>query len=104
MPDPIDTLTGPRFVVTGRVVTMNDNHDVIANGRIYINDGTLMRRKTPATPDGFSAAPIVQTGGHDSLGLIELHNHLPYDVCRCGSCHGRSRTADSGSTCPTTPG
>ena len=56
MPDPIDTLTGPPFVVTGRVVTMNDNHDVIADGRVYIDKGTIVKvAKGSDPPDGFPA-------------------------------------------------
>jgi cytosine/adenosine deaminase-related metal-dependent hydrolase/C-terminal processing protease CtpA/Prc len=79
---PIDTLTGPPFVVTGRIVTMNDDHDVIADGRIYIDKGTIKKvvGKGGAAPDGFTGAPVVETGGTIYPGLIELHNHLPYNV------------------------
>jgi cytosine/adenosine deaminase-related metal-dependent hydrolase len=49
---------------------------------IYIEAGTIaaVQPASAATPDGWDSAPVIQTGGTVFPGLIELHNHLPYDV------------------------
>jgi cytosine/adenosine deaminase-related metal-dependent hydrolase len=49
---------------------------------IYIVDNTIAAVQPPSAPapDGWEPAPVVQTGGTIFPGLIELHNHLPYDV------------------------
>ena len=33
---PIDPLEGPKLVLAGRVVTMNDHREVIPHGRVFI--------------------------------------------------------------------
>lgn len=79
---PIDPLTGPRYVLDGRVVTMNGTFDVIERGRVYIDAGVIVAVQTTGAPrpDGFRGAPLLRTGGTIYPGLIELHNHLSYNV------------------------
>lgn len=76
-------MTGPKtYVLDARVVTMNEDHEVFAPGRVYIRDAHI-EAVAPAdapAPDGFAQAPVVRTGGTLFPGLIELHNHLAYNV------------------------
>jgi hypothetical protein len=74
--------TGPTFVLTGRVVTMNADREVIDDGQVAISDGRIVavaasREKMPAA---FAAAPRIDTGGTLYPGLIDLHNHFVYNV------------------------
>jgi cytosine/adenosine deaminase-related metal-dependent hydrolase/C-terminal processing protease CtpA/Prc len=71
-----------RYVLDGRVVTMNADHDVHDPGRVYV-DGSTIVAVGPASdpaPDGFAGAPVVRTGDTLYPGLIELHNHLSYNA------------------------
>ena len=83
MADPIfDPITGPKWVLDGRVVPMTSEHDVIDDGRIYINGG-LIEAVQPANqqpPTAFEGIAPIRTGGTIFPGLIELHNHLAYNV------------------------
>lgn len=79
---PIDPLTGPKQVLAGRVVTMDDSFTVRADGIVYIDKGRIVAvqdRAQPA-PGGFDGVPRVETGGTLFPGLIELHNHLSYNA------------------------
>jgi cytosine/adenosine deaminase-related metal-dependent hydrolase len=55
-----------------------------ADGCVYIEDGAIVDIKNASTapPAGFSAADVVATKGTIFPGLIELHNHLPYNILR----------------------
>lgn len=79
---PIDPLIGHRYVLEGRVVTMNGAFKVIDRGRIYLADGLInaVRDADAAAPAGFGTAPVIVTGGTIFPGLIELHNHLSYNA------------------------
>ena len=68
--------------LSGRIVTMNGNRDVVDPGTIYIRAGRIVdvRPSDKPAPDGFADVVPVATGGTVFPGLIELHNHLPYDV------------------------
>jgi cytosine/adenosine deaminase-related metal-dependent hydrolase len=71
-----------RYVLEGRVVTMNARHDVHDPGRVYVDGATIAavgEAGAPA-PAGFDGAPVVRTGDTLYPGLIELHNHLSYDA------------------------
>jgi cytosine/adenosine deaminase-related metal-dependent hydrolase len=79
---PIDPLEGARFVLDGRVVTMDAHFTVIASGRVYVDAG-LIRDVRPASapaPAEFVGAKLLRTRGTIYPGLIELHNHLSYNV------------------------
>lgn len=70
------------YVLDGRVVTMSPTFDVHDAGRVYVR-GDRIAAVGPADaspPEGFDKAPLVRTGGTLYPGLIELHNHLPYNV------------------------
>ena len=76
-------MSGPMtYVLDGRVVTMNEDGDVLAPGRVYVRDAHI-EAVAPADapcPVGFEDAPVVRTGGTVYPGLVELHNHLAYNV------------------------
>lgn len=78
---PIDPLTGPKYVLEGRIVTMGPQ-GVVPRGAVYIDAGEIKAvqgaRKAP--PPGFDDAPRVRTGDTIYPGLIELHNHLCYNA------------------------
>jgi 5-methylthioadenosine/S-adenosylhomocysteine deaminase len=73
------------LVIAGHIVPMNiSNPDATFPGRVYIGDDGFVEAVTAgnaAAPAGFSNAPLVDTG--DALvlpGLIDLHNHLAYNM------------------------
>jgi 5-methylthioadenosine/S-adenosylhomocysteine deaminase len=75
-------VAGPKsYVLRGRIVTMNDAHDVIPDGYVCVKDDLIkeVRPSSEGVPTSFSGAPIVQTGGTIYPGLIELHNHPAYN-------------------------
>jgi cytosine/adenosine deaminase-related metal-dependent hydrolase len=76
------TTNSAPFALTGRVVTMNTAGDVLDHGAIYGRDGSIVdvRPAADKPPAGFEHVPRVATRGTLFPGLIELHNHLPYDV------------------------
>jgi hypothetical protein len=79
---PIDPLTGPRYALEGKVVTMDDAYTVLDRGVVYVEAGKIVAVEpsgAPAPP-GFASAPLIRTGGTIYPGLIELHNHLSYDI------------------------
>jgi hypothetical protein len=81
---PIDPLDGPQFALKGRIVTMNDHRDIIDDGILYVDKGKIMsaqKSSTPA-PAGFAGITVIDTKGTIYPGLIELHNHLSYNVLR----------------------
>ncbi|MGI9598675.1 MAG: amidohydrolase family protein [Acidimicrobiales bacterium] len=83
MPDPIfDPIAGPKWVLDGRIVTMTGPGDIIADGRVYIDGGKIaaVQDADAPRPDGFEDAKVVTTGGTIYPGLVELHNHLAYNV------------------------
>lgn len=81
-PTPVDTATGPAFVLRGRVVTMNTHFEVLSDARLCIDRGVIAHVLKPGepVPEAFRAAPSVDSTGTIYPGLIELHNHLPYNV------------------------
>jgi C-terminal processing protease CtpA/Prc len=71
-----------RYIIEGRVVTMDERFDVHDPGRIYV-DGPTIAAVQPAAapaPDGWDGVRLVRTGDTIYPGLIELHNHLSYDA------------------------
>ncbi len=82
MPPPVDSEEEPRFALRGRIVTMDPHDTVLDDGVLYIGRGLIdavLPAGTPRPP-GHEDTPVVRTGGTVYPGLIELHNHLPYDV------------------------
>lgn len=70
-------------VLRGRLVTLDDDARVIDDGALYIDDtGRIERvseRRAPA-PAGYGNATRIATGGTLYPGLIDLHNHLAYNM------------------------
>ncbi|MGW6362312.1 amidohydrolase family protein [Streptomyces sp. NPDC055092] len=66
----------------GRLITLDARNHVIDDGILYADGGRIaavLPGDAPA-PAGFEGVTPVATGGTVYPGLIELHNHLPYDV------------------------
>lgn len=83
-PTTLDPLGGARYALEGRIVTMNAADEVLPRGTVYIDArriAAVLPSQTPKPP-GFEDAPIINTGGTIYPGLIELHNHLSYNVLR----------------------
>ncbi len=81
---PIDTLDGPQYALRGRVVTMNEKRKIINDGTIYIDKGRIaaVKQSSSQPPAGFTGIPVINTKGTIYPGLIELHNHLSYNILR----------------------
>ncbi|MBA2496911.1 MAG: amidohydrolase family protein [Acidimicrobiia bacterium] len=69
------------LVLTGRVVTFDDDRPVINDGAVYVHNGMIdaVQRRTTKAPSGFEKAERVATGGTIYPGLVDLHNHLAYN-------------------------
>lgn len=80
----VDPLEGPPYGIDGRVVTMNDAHDVLASATLWIERGVIraVTASNAMRPPGFEHAPLIRTGGTIYPGMIELHNHMPYNILR----------------------
>jgi 5-methylthioadenosine/S-adenosylhomocysteine deaminase len=70
------------FGLEGHVVTMNGRYDRLERGVVYVAGGMIVRviASEAPPPPGFEDAPVIASGGTIYPGLIELHNHLSYDV------------------------
>ena len=79
---PVDPLGGSKLALSGRVVTMNSQFKVLARGVVYVDRGVIVAVQDAAAPPpaGFEGTRVVASGGTLFPGLIELHNHLAYDV------------------------
>lgn len=82
MPD-----TTTRYALRGRIVTMDAQDPaatdtVIKDGVIYIDGDVIAAITAPKDPPpaGFENCPRVDTGGTIYPGLMELHNHLSYNI------------------------
>ena len=80
--DPVDPANSPPIAIGGRIVTMDEAGTVVDDGVLYARDGSIVdvRPAAAAPPAGFEAVAVAKTRGTVFPGLIELHNHLPYDV------------------------
>ncbi len=79
---PIDPAASPRIALRGRVVTMNDAFQVITDGCVFTENGSIVAVQDAQRPPppGFGNVAVTDTGGTIYPGLIDLHNHLPYNV------------------------
>lgn len=79
---PFDPAASPRVALEGRIVTMDVGFKVLDRGRVFTQDGGIVaiQDANAPTPAGFSNVPVVHTGGTIFPGMIDLHNHLPYNV------------------------
>lgn len=71
-----------KFALTGRIVTMNPRRAVHERGTIYVDGRAIVAVDAHGAPrpPGFDECISIDTNGTIYPGLIELHNHLPYDV------------------------
>jgi len=71
-----------RYVLTGRVVAVDEDWTVHDHGAIYVADDRIVgvQDAGAGAPAGFAGAPRLATGGTIYPGLIELHNHLSYNT------------------------
>ena len=71
-------------MLSGRLVTIDAQDKVHDRGLVCIEDGVVRAvvSRGAATPPEFAGVAPVATGGTIYPGLIELHNHLPYNVLR----------------------
>ena len=79
---PIDPAASPRWAVRGRIVTADASSTVLMDGVVWIADAAIAAI-APAgdpAPAGFDGVLPLDTGGTVVPGLIELHNHTPYNV------------------------
>jgi len=82
----VDEDTGPTFLLKGRVVTMDRSAaaaGVIKNGWIAIRRGKIddiSGTENASVPAAFQNVSTVDTHGTIYPGLMDLHNHLAYDV------------------------
>ena len=71
----------PRYGLRGRVVTMNAARDVIADGIVWVADGSISDvTAANQTPAAHAGSPVIATAGTIYPGMIELHNHLAYNT------------------------
>jgi 5-methylthioadenosine/S-adenosylhomocysteine deaminase len=77
-----DGATAGTFALSGSVATMNATFDVIDPGTVYVKDGAIVAVQPAAAPApaGFAGVAPLAAGGAIYPGLIELHNHLAYNV------------------------
>ncbi|HEX8367387.1 MAG TPA: amidohydrolase family protein [Pyrinomonadaceae bacterium] len=79
----VDELDSPPSILRGRVVTMDAGFSVIKKGSVYLKNGRIVAvsRQGEAIPAGFPTdAPVIETEGTIYPGLLDLHNHLAYNV------------------------
>ncbi len=81
-PESVASIADPGLLLAGKVVTMNDAGDVLANARVWIRDGRIeaVLRPGEALPAAAASARQVETGGVIYPGLIDIHNHPEYAV------------------------
>jgi 5-methylthioadenosine/S-adenosylhomocysteine deaminase len=74
--------TSGRWALRGRIVTMAARGDVLDRGTIYI-DADRIAAVLPADqppPQAFADVTAIDSAGTIYPGLIELHNHLSYNI------------------------
>ena len=71
-----------KCILSGRVVTMDAARTVLPNGDVYLDGNTIRQVSGPSQPPpaGFESAKQIDTQGIIFPGLIELHNHLSYNI------------------------
>jgi 5-methylthioadenosine/S-adenosylhomocysteine deaminase len=79
---PIDPASSPKWAVRGRIVTMDAKSTVLGDGVVWIADAAIaaLTNSGDPAPDGFDGVTPLATGGTVFPGLIELHNHIAYNV------------------------
>ncbi|HEY2638214.1 MAG TPA: hypothetical protein VGI54_12530, partial [Solirubrobacteraceae bacterium] len=94
------------LVVTGRIVTFDDDRPVLEDGAVFVGDDGLIQavqEGAEAAPAGFDQAPRVEAGGVVYPGLIDLHNHIAYNCLPLWSPPGRTEPYTSRAQWPRDP-
>jgi cytosine/adenosine deaminase-related metal-dependent hydrolase/uracil-DNA glycosylase len=80
---PVDPAPQVKLALKGRVVTMASGK-VIPRGVVYIDNGVIVAVQDDQAPrpSGFTTAMVLDTRGTLYPGLIELHNHISYNILR----------------------
>jgi cytosine/adenosine deaminase-related metal-dependent hydrolase len=70
------------LALIGTIVTFDDAERVLDDGAVYVDGSTIVdvRRATDPPPTGLASAPRIRTEGFVFPGLVDLHNHLGYNV------------------------
>jgi 5-methylthioadenosine/S-adenosylhomocysteine deaminase len=79
---PVDPRGGPTFALGGRVVTMDDQKQVLDDGVVYVSEGSIaaVQKAQAPPPPGFEDLKVLRTKGTIYPGLIDLHDHLSYNA------------------------
>lgn len=79
---PVDPAVSVPLALSGRIVTMDSVGTVLPFGVLYARDGGIVDILPVGAPPpaGFEQVPVTPSRGTLYPGLIELHNHLPYNV------------------------
>lgn len=71
------------WVLSGTIVTFDDDDRVLEGGSVWVDDGGRIVAVTEdgqSAPPGFDDARRTVVDGFVYPGLIDLHNHLPYNT------------------------
>jgi 5-methylthioadenosine/S-adenosylhomocysteine deaminase len=71
-----------KYVLVGDIVTMDAGLSVIEGGSVYIDSdeiSAVAEADEPLQP-GFDGVPVIDTKGSIYPGLIDIHNHLSYNM------------------------
>jgi imidazolonepropionase-like amidohydrolase len=68
--------------VAGRIVTLDSATPVIPDGVVWVKDASIaaLTPRGASPPPGFDGVVPLETGGTIFPGLIELHNHIAYNM------------------------
>jgi cytosine/adenosine deaminase-related metal-dependent hydrolase len=79
---PIDPASSPKWAVGGRLVTMDPSRPPVIDGVLWIAEGAIaaITQRGDPNPEGFDGVDPLETGGTVFPGLIELHNHVAYNL------------------------
>ena len=70
-----------KYILKGTIVTFNESGDIINDGFVCVDEKKIVSvaAKEQDIPSNFNSVAKIETGGYIYPGLIDLHNHLPFD-------------------------
>ncbi|WP_165390709.1 amidohydrolase family protein [Pseudoduganella lutea] len=73
---------GRRKILAGDVVTMDAGRRIVRHGRVCIDGAAIAAVLAPGEPlpAGFGDVDVTETAGTIFPGLVDLHNHLTYNM------------------------
>lgn len=76
----LNAFDSPALVLFGRIVPVAG--EVIDDGALYVREGKIaaVQQRSAKAPAGFENATKVETKGTIYPGMLDLHNHLVYNV------------------------